>query len=337
MTRSQNTLLNIGLLCATLIVFFGGIEAALRVTGIEKGHVAPPPIYRKSANPDISYELKPDMKERAFRSTVQTSHLGFRGPELTPGQPVLAVLGDSIAFGYGVEDTQSIPGQLQQMLPNWNVVNAATPGYDLVQEAATYKDKVAPLQPKALLLVFYWNDLQDMIPADLAPDGNVFPRGQVPVASTCNPVTTGLLGLIPGKCWLDTHSAFYRVLKKFIIARTGQKDLAAQREIAKTAPTEPYPEANMRTYEAQLTAFAGTLPKDLPRLFVIWPDVPLHPEYRARLRTLAQANGFTVVDLYDTFGNSPETLTWDTVHPSAKTDAKAAEIIKQALDAGKML
>jgi hypothetical protein len=46
---------------------------------------------------------------------------------------------------------------------------------------------------------------------------------------------------------------------------------------------------------------------------------------------MAESHGFTVINLYDTFGNEAETLSWDTVHPSAKTIEKAAEVIFQSL------
>ncbi len=337
-TRPQSFLTNLGLLTATLLCCIIAGETGLRVFGIEKGHVEPPPIYRKSMNPDISYELKSDMTVKAFRSVIKTDSRGFRSPEHDPTKPTIAFLGDSMTFGYGVQSDETIPARVGQQLTGYNVVNAAVPGYNLLQQTATYHDKVAPLRPKALVLVFYWNDLQDMEPAILADDGNLYPKNYVPPAKNCAPVTDGLLRIIPGKCWLDTHSAIYRVIKKLVIARTGAANKKVQEENERANPFGEYlkPE-NVALYEKQLPELVALLPKDLPRLFVIWPEAPLHFELRARITRLAEAQGFKVLDLYDVFGNAPQTLDWDTVHPSARTIEQASDVIVGALRHHKLI
>ncbi len=336
--RLQSSLMNIGLLLGSILLVIAALEIGLRVAGIDQGHTVPPPLYRKSSNPNISYELKPNLNIHVFRSTVQTDASGLRSPQADPAKPTLAVLGDSITFGYGLEESQSIPGRLQEMLPAWNVVNAAVPGYNLLQEAGLYQEKVAALQPKALVLIFYWNDLHDMVPADLAPDGNLYTRGSTPPSQVCAPATIGILSMIPGKCWLDTHSALYRVLKKFALARFIKEN--QQQQIANERAdlfSDSIDQKSVDAYAAELKAFAATLPPTLPRLFVIWPEQPLHFLLRPQMKAIAQAQGFKVLDFYEIFGNAPETLSWDTVHPDAKTDSEAADVIKAVLDHEKML
>ena len=216
----RSLLINISLAVGTALVCITVGEVALRVMGIEKGHVSPPLIYQRSSNPSISYELKPSGRTRAFRSTITTNSKGFRSPEPDPSKKTLAVLGDSITFGYGVENEKTLPSQLQKLLPDYNFLNAGVPSYNLVQEAATYTQKIAPLNPAGLILVFYWNDLHDLEPAVLADDGNLREKGQEGPSFHCAPIIEGIMGWIPGKCWLDTHSSIYRVLKKLIIAKT---------------------------------------------------------------------------------------------------------------------
>ena len=328
MLRARDHAINIGLLLLTLTIVIGGAEAGLRMTGIEKGRVAPPPLYRRNTDPDISYELKPTMREQAFRSTVTTNALGFRSPEPDPEKPIVAVLGDSITFGYGVEDEETLPSRLQMHLPNYSVLNAGVPGYTIVQERATWEKKLKALDPEILMLVFYWNDMSEFVPADLSADGNLHPRGQVPTKPVCAPIRDGIMGLIPGKCWLDTHSAVYRVLKKLVLQKTMQRDLAEQRKAYAEDPSYEYlTDSGFQTYATEFRRLAAAVPADLKKIFVIWPDKSLHVTLRPRLRQLAGDAGFTVIDLYDTFGNEAETLTWDTVHPSAKTLEKAAAAI----------
>lgn len=324
--------INIGLLCATLFIVIGGAEFGLRVTGIEKGRVVPPPLYRQHPDPDISYELKPQMRERAFRSTVTTNALGFRSPERDPKTPLLSVLGDSITFGYGVEDGETLPARLQTFLPEFQVMNAGVPGYTIVQERATWENKLKALDPAALVLVFYWNDMTDFVPAELAPDGNLYARGQAPAAHVCTPITEGLMGMIPGKCWLDTHSAIYRVLKKLILQKTMQRDLAEQREqYGEDLSYEYITEDGFTRYVSEFNRLADAIPSGTKKYFVIWPDKSLHHTLRPRLKSAAESKGFLVIDLYDTFGNRAETLSWDTVHPSAGTLNTAAHVLGETL------
>jgi lysophospholipase L1-like esterase len=332
MRRIPSALINAALVFGSLTLFIAACEIGLRVTGIEKGRVMPPLIYQKSDNPLISYELKPNMTEKAFRSTVTTDSHGFRSEDIDPSKKTMAVLGDSITFGYGVENQETLPAQLQSLLPDYNVINAGVPGYNLTQERATYEEKIAPLKPEMLLLVFYWNDLTDTEPALLGDDGNLYQKGSKPAGSNCNPIQEGLMGLIPGKCWLDTHSAMYRVMKKLISRRIEKQNQARQEEEYRNNPSEePVTQEQLQKYLTAFDQFASSLPPNLEKVFVIWPEKYPHVALRPELRTAAEAKGFRMIDLYDTFGNSAETLSWDTVHPSAKTLQEAAQTIHDVL------
>jgi lysophospholipase L1-like esterase len=337
--RTKEWVINFSVLLGTLLIFFGGIELALRVTGIEKGKPYPPPIFQSSRNPDISYELKPNIREKAYRNIVTTEEHGFRSPALSPSKKTIALLGDSITFGYGVADDETLAAQMSKELNNtYNVLNTGVPGYTLGQELATYKEKVKKMNPSALVLIFYWNDLNDMRPGKLDTEGNIRGPDWKESGIRCNPITTGILGLVPGKCWLDTHSAFYRTVKKFISARTEHKNLKEQEVAAKkTAFTENIPEERFEAYKTQLHALSQELPPGMPRLFVMWPEKELHFIMRSRLKAAAEAEGFRVMDLYQVFGNRAETLSWDTVHPSSGTLAEAATVIVAAMQEWKLL
>ncbi|MEK7591224.1 MAG: SGNH/GDSL hydrolase family protein [Patescibacteria group bacterium] len=330
--RRKELFINLGLLLATCVLFFGGIEAALRMTGLVSVKPNPPKIYQPNENPEISYELKPNISERAYRSTVTTNSLGFRGPELDPKKPLLVFLGDSITFGYGLEDDETIPRKAQKALPAWNVLNTASPGYNLRQQTAVFQEKIRKLDPKALVLIFHFNDVEDFGVAKLDDQGILRPDGWQPTKLECSPVERGLMQWIPGKCWLDMHSAFYIAVKKFVTARQGKKDLKEQETAMEDNSTEePVTDESLRTYASYLDKLNASLPKDFPKLFVIWPERHMHPRARPKLRALAEQRGFQVLDLYDTFGNKAETLSWDTVHPSAVTAERGAEVIAEAL------
>lgn len=331
--RPRALALNLLLLLCSLVFVIGATEMTLRLTGLERGRAIPPPLYQQSEHADISYELKQNMNEKAFRSTITTNSLGFRSPEIDSVKPILALLGDSITFGYGVEDDQTLGAILQQNIPDWTIINAAVPGYTIGQERATYQYKLQQLNPKALILIFYWNDLEHFQPSILADDGNIRATDWKDDGKNCDPLTTGPLAYIPGRCWLDTHSSIYRAMKKVILARTGKANLRAQEaEFRANAFHETIPPDRLQDYGRELDQLIALLPPDMPRLLVIWPEKQLHLVLREQLSQLATARGFSVLDLYDVFGNSPRTLDWDTVHPHPDTLATAGAVVLDALD-----
>jgi lysophospholipase L1-like esterase len=330
--RVRPLIINLILLACSMTFVLGGLEFGLRLTGIDKGKPVPAPLYEKSPQPDISYQLKPSINEKAFRSMIVTNSLGFRSPELDPQKQTIAVLGDSIAFGYGVENDEMISTGIQKVLPTWNILNTGVSGYNLRQERATFEHRIAPLNPKALVLIFHWNDLRDTIPAVLADDGNIVPAGSNTNVFRCNPITTGILGWIPGKCWLDTHSALYRVMKKAASARTERANLKQQEQEFRESPFDDVTTVQqLQDYGRELDQLVAVLPPNFPRLFVIWPEKQLHFDVRPQLARIAEERGFRVLDLYDIFGNTPKTLSWDTVHPDAETAQTAGVIVGEAL------
>src|SRR3989344_5461908 len=270
--------INLCLLLGTIIFFFGSIELALRVTGIVSVKPNPPKIYQNSTNPEISYELKPNISEYAYRSTVTTNSLGFRSPELKADAPLLVFLGDSITFGYGINDDETITSKIQAELPTWNVLNTASPGYNLRQQTAVFQEKIKKLDPRALVLIFHFNDVEDFGVAKLDDQGILRPEGWQPTERICTPIERGILQFIPGKCWLDMHSAFYIAVKKFVSAREGKKSLKEQ-ELAMQENTdeENVTNVSLQKYASYLDTLVRSMPKNLPRLFIIWPERHMHP------------------------------------------------------------
>lgn len=331
----KSTIINLSLLCGSILLFFGGIEGTLRITGIVTVRPSPPHIYQRSSVPDISYELKPSIRARAYRATVTTNSNGFRSPESESSKSLVAILGDSIAFGYGVEDKETIPSRLQALLPDVAVLNAGVPGYNIIQQRAVYREKIRKLRPSALLLLFHWNDVEEatMGIASLDEGGILRPQRWKPTEEQCFPIQTGILHFLPGACWLDQHSALYIAMRKEINARQAQRDLKEQERSARADPfAENIRMESLERYAQELRALRQSLPRDLPRLFVIWPEHHLHLIARPALKEIARREGFRVLDLYEIFGNSPKTLSWDSVHPSPDTNAEAAQVIAATLE-----
>ncbi|MFH0770282.1 MAG: SGNH/GDSL hydrolase family protein [Candidatus Peregrinibacteria bacterium] len=331
--RLREIFINGSLAIGSVVFLIAAMEILPRVTGILTTAPNPPHIYQQSAYPEISYELIPFIRERAFKSTVTTNSLGFRSPERDPSRPLIAVLGDSITFGLGVEDDESLAARLERLLPEFQFMNAGVPGYNLAQEMGTYQRKIVPLHPRAFILVFFFNDFGAGEAARLTEDGTLRPKNWRPEDLQCSPIREGILGWLPGACWLDTHSVIYKAIKIIVNARTGviqsQKDRVQSREHPNTQESTD----GVMNYRKELLTLTTNLPHNLPRLFVIWPDNSIHPRVVPALKNAAEEAGFTVVDLYELFGNNVETLTarGDVVHPTPASIGKAAAFIKEPL------
>ena len=89
-------------------------EVRVVTTGNLKGLIQP------SANRDLVYELKPDRRWVFQGADTRTNRHGMRGPERTlekPGDTLRVVgIGDSVMFGWGVDQQRSFMAVLEREL-----------------------------------------------------------------------------------------------------------------------------------------------------------------------------------------------------------------------------
>jgi hypothetical protein len=122
-------------------------------------------------DPEVRYVLSPNQKGWVDDGFVTTNSRGFRGREVDVPKPSgrlrVVALGDSVVFGWGVNDADTVCEQLEQLFRarrpdvDVDVVNLAVPGYATRQEVALLQRNLAALQPDVVLLGFYENDLPD--------------------------------------------------------------------------------------------------------------------------------------------------------------------------------
>ncbi len=318
--------MNLAVLCATLVVLALLCEVFLRVSGIQKIVAMNPAIYQADADSEISYRLIPSHVGKGYGATVTTNSLGFRSQELTSDAHPVVLLGDSLVFGYGVKDDQTLGVDLQTLLPKQSVLSAGVSGYNIRQERAVYEKTLKPLQPKALILVFMPNDFDETFKLDA--EGYFRPQSDTGSLTYEERLTqqlhqTGQLH-IPFKTFLQTHSALFTFLERETKSLPFRTHAAARNVF-----DDPVTDAQLQAYTTdftRLTQAAG----DIPKMLVIWPEANLHTKTRAFLKPLATQLGYTVVDLYEIYGNSYPSLGWDG-HPNAATLQKTAEVIRDAM------
>ncbi len=112
--------------------------------------------------------------------TYTSNSRGLRGSETgyarTPGRARLAILGDSIVWGFGVRDGSTLVDYLERALQPAEVINLGVAGYGTGQELMLLREEGLRYQPDLVVLVFtiandvedsYFPDSADAYPANL--------------------------------------------------------------------------------------------------------------------------------------------------------------------------
>lgn len=125
-----------------------------------------------SDNKDQVYKMIPDATGTFIGAHLKLNSFGFRDKEWSVEKPEdtfrIAVLGDSVAFGWGVETSERFSEFLELDLntssplkdQKFEVMNFSVPGYNTVMQAATLEDQVLPFQPDLILLSLTDNDAE---------------------------------------------------------------------------------------------------------------------------------------------------------------------------------
>jgi hypothetical protein len=124
------------------------------------------PNERGISHPYIGYLQTPNhallISRRDFQTVHHTDGHGFRNAWPWPEKAEIIVLGDSLAFGYGVEDDAAWPAVLSQALPQLRVVNLGLIGAGPFQYVRVYETFGLHLHPQVLLVgLFVGNDFRD--------------------------------------------------------------------------------------------------------------------------------------------------------------------------------
>jgi lysophospholipase L1-like esterase len=119
------------------------------------------------AHPYIGYLHTPNntftIAGRDFQAVNHTDAYGFRNAWPWPEKADIVTVGDSVVFGYGVEDDQAWPALMAKALPHNHLINLALIGAGPQQYLRVYETFGTKLYPKLLLVGFlarndFWDD-----------------------------------------------------------------------------------------------------------------------------------------------------------------------------------
>lgn len=156
---------------ATLFTL-GAVEVGLRVAnpwGIEFFHLLPYHMQGMVDHPELGYVHPQSVSYVLGKNHVALNSHGLRDDEIPlakpPGERRVLVLGDSVAFGWGVSQGETFSDRMEPILrartgTPWQVVNAGVNGYNSEQEATWLRLYGLSFQPDIVVLVHVDNDVE---------------------------------------------------------------------------------------------------------------------------------------------------------------------------------
>lgn len=151
-------------------------------------------LYRVSPDREVGYTLQPNFDGHAFGVPFTTNRFGYRGPdrpsERGPGVVRVALIGDSHAFGVGVDYDRTMGQRLAAYLAEAigkpvETLNFALSGYNTRQELAVFRSLALRFAPTLVILVPCNNDTDPALQVDdhgflqsASPGGVVRPQSR---------------------------------------------------------------------------------------------------------------------------------------------------------------
>jgi lysophospholipase L1-like esterase len=324
------------LLC--LIFFLLVSEILLRVMNYRPA-IIDPGIYVAVNNPLRPYALAPNYDGYYLGQAVKTDADGNRvvSPRLAPpgGNPsrVILVLGDSMVFGYGLSNEDTIPSQLQNLYfqrgVNYQVTTIGVSGYSSWNEYAALDDYLSRHTVTDVVLTYN--------PNDVTFDNDYFGIGQGRMAGYSDTKLHRLTQFVYGHVY--TTYLFSDTLKKVIAYCRGDLKPGATSSAFSERLNQPAID-----YSVQALGKIKELcqQKNIKFFVGIYRDAEAHAkapaaslEYEAVMKkNLDQAGitSFPITTHAEQLSVADARVFWNDPHPSAKAVGFIAADISRAID-----
>ena len=336
MSLRSRVLAPLALVLGSVLLMLLVLEVGFRLAHVSVGTVQiNRATVRKSANPRLRFELRPDSVVQA-EVEYRVNAEGLRGPgvafEKPGGVRRVALLGDSIAFGYWVAEEDGLARQLEAMLnesrgggPPVEVLNFGVPGYNLDQEIETLRSRALAFEPDVVVLAFCLNDFEGIFSYELGLVQDRTARRR----SLLGRLREGVLSRSHFFAWVEYRLAELEARRGFVRVRNPlsgplyeevverQKESLAGRFAVVQAMLAP------RGIEGVVAVF--------PSFTGAWDSYP-HAHLHGAVIEAAEGAGLRTVDLLDCYaGYHYRKVRVDVVHPSPMGHRVAAHAIRDVL------
>ena len=155
----------------SFLLSIGALELAIRMVdplGISYYELAGDYTRDKLADERLVFRHKPSWATRYGDVRVTYNERGLRDRPVLPkaaGEYRVLALGDSVTFGWGVDQDKTFSARLEALLEERlhrpvRVINSGVGGYNTVQEMTYFKQEGITLQPDLVMLTYVQNDIE---------------------------------------------------------------------------------------------------------------------------------------------------------------------------------
>jgi lysophospholipase L1-like esterase len=235
--NKRGILTNLALVIFSTALAFFITELALRLMGWDPMYVSPERAHFWKYDSQLGWANQPGQEgvfqTPQFRTTVHVNQKGLRDSNHTYDRANntgrILVLGDSFAWGYGVEEAQRFSQVLQTSM-GVEVINAGVSGYSTDQELLWYRSEGVKYNPDLLILVFTGNDIgdneQQLVYTIYYKPQFVIEDGQPILKNTPVPQTGTRSKIIYDLC--QRSSLFYFLVQRFFDFRSIYKNFSVR-------------------------------------------------------------------------------------------------------------
>jgi hypothetical protein len=223
--RSRSQLLGMAFASALSLALLEGATRAFDVLGVSYFEETKRYHLDKVADSELIYTHRPNAVNVYQSVPIAFNELGFRDEPVAPRRPGelrILLLGDSVAFGWGVEASLVFATRLEEILSEKldrpvAVINTAVGSYNTVQQLAVLQRHGEPLAPDLVILLYVYNDVEE----------HAVPFDPHSLFALSGKNALGKLKVVLGRSW------FYRLLSH-VGDRLGEQPLLPDSSFARS-------------------------------------------------------------------------------------------------------
>jgi lysophospholipase L1-like esterase len=349
--RRRGILINLSLIIVSTVLALLLSEMALRLMGLKPLYVSPERDQFWKYDSQLGWAHEPGQEgifETAqFRTHVRINEKGLRDRshsyQRQGDTKRILVLGDSFAWGYGVEESERFSQRLEKSM-GVEVIDAGVSGYSTDQELLWYKDEGIKYDTDLVILVVAGNDVgdneQQLVSTVYYKPSFVLKDGQLLLTGSPVPQTSPRGKFV---YFLSQRSAlaFFLVERYFdlisLYARTKAHSYQGAMPVAHTAAEK----ADFTLTTALINEIRNTAESRHAKFLIVatdrWWNSPSGGTYRDFISTL-EHDGYPVLDVESMPGFDPEKMNIpDDGHWNQSGHEFVAEKIKAYIETHELL